>query len=172
MKKRIFTLLALFMLITSITIIDQLSKQEIISLLAVGKDSEIVIFPFFKLILVFNHGVSFGFLNNAAQNQMLLIGVAIIIISILLHWYWKTHSTYMLFPIGLIVGGAIGNIIDRVTHGAVIDFLDFHYKNYHYPAFNIADSTIVIGALLLAFQGFREIKATPPLYDKENQKLD
>ena len=106
--------------------------------------------PVLNLVMVWNQGISFGMLDsNSPMMALGLIGVSLIISLALLIWLALSHSKLHSFAIGLIVGGAVGNVIDRVRFGAVADFIDFHWNDMHWPAFNMADSAIVIGAFLL-----------------------
>jgi signal peptidase II len=110
----------------------------------------IEIFPFFNLVMGWNYGVSFGMLNSAPEiSTWLLPCVVTVIITGLLIWLFRIESLRQAIGLGFIIGGAIGNLIDRLHFGAVADFLDFHIWGYHWPAFNIADSAITIGALTL-----------------------
>jgi len=105
---------------------------------------------FFNLVLGWNRGVSFGMFNhNSAINAWLFTGLALVIVAVLLLWLRKADRRLIGFAIGLIIGGALGNALDRLRFGAVADFLDFHVGGYHWPAFNVADSGITIGAALL-----------------------
>jgi signal peptidase II len=115
----------------------------------------IEITSFFNLTMVWNHGVSFGMFSSH-QQPLLLSAVAALIVIVLLIWLAKSHDRYLTWGIGLIVGGAIGNIIDRLRFGAVVDFLDFHAFGYHWPAFNIADSAIFIGVVVLCIQSMMQ----------------
>lgn len=107
----------------------------------------------FNLVLAWNRGVSFGLFNqDSAYGPYILTGVAIAIVIGLTIWMWKSTTRWATLSLGLIIGGAIGNVIDRVQYGAVVDFLDFHVSGYHWPAFNVADSAICIGAGLLILE--------------------
>jgi signal peptidase II len=107
---------------------------------------------FFNLVLTWNNGISFGLFNNGSNlNALILSLLAIVIVIFLIMWLRKSETKRVAIGLGLIIGGAIGNIIDRGLHGAVVDFLDFHINSYHWPAFNIADSCITIGAMILVF---------------------
>lgn len=112
----------------------------------------IEVFSFFNLVEVWNHGVSFGMFNQLANGQWLLSGIASIITIILLRWFSRTDDRLTAIALSLIIGGAAGNIIDRVRFGAVADYLDFHAFGYHWPAFNLTDSAVFIGALLLVLR--------------------
>ncbi|MDR2795071.1 MAG: signal peptidase II [Holosporaceae bacterium] len=128
---------------------DQLSKQ-LVKIYLDGQNS-LKIFPFFNFVLVRNSGVSFGVLRNISPIFLILASLAVAIYLVL----WSRRNTLYRLPMALVVGGAIGNILDRIFYGSVIDFLDFHICEYHWPAFNVADSSIVIGALLLFFVSYK-----------------
>ena len=113
------------------------------------------ILPFFNFVVVWNQGVSFGMLrNNAEYGPYLLIALSLIIAIGFLGWMFKTDNSVHRIGIACVIGGAIGNVIDRFRFGAVFDFLDFHLFGYHWPAFNIADSAIVIGVSILMIYAF------------------
>lgn len=129
--------------------LDQWSKLAILADPTVSQHQAIEVTSFFNLVLVFNHGVSFGMF--AAQKQPLLLTIlALGIIALLLRWLWKTPSYLLALGVGFTVGGALGNVIDRVRYGAVVDFLDVHLGTLHWPAFNIADSFVFIGVVVLS----------------------
>lgn len=132
---------------------DQLSKWWIVN--AVMRPPRTVeIDPFLNFVLVWNKGVTFGLLNQVTHGFMpwILIGAAFLILILLSRWLWRTTSTLVALSLGAVMGGAIGNIIDRLRYGAVVDFLDFHYQDYHWYAFNIADAAIVTGVCLLILE--------------------
>lgn len=115
----------------------------------------IEILPFFNLVMVWNKGISFGMLNNGTEiAQYVLSGAALVISLGFLAWFSRTTSKLQALTIMMVVAGAIGNVIDRVRFGAVVDFLDFHALGYHFPAFNVADSCICVGVFLLIIQSF------------------
>ena len=110
----------------------------------------IIVTPFLNLVMVWNHGISFGLLSTGSPNVALaLIAVSLMISILMILWLALTDRKAVAFPLSLIVGGALANVIDRVRFGAVVDFIDVHSKGYHWPAFNVADSCIVIGAMIL-----------------------
>lgn len=128
-----------------VLVLDQCSKYLILQNVSVND-----VFPccsVFNIVHVVNRGVAFGVLNSL--HRFILIGLAATVLFGFVFWI-KNKSQYW-FPGGLIIGGAIGNLIDRCVYGAVIDFLDFHISMYHWPAFNIADSAIVLGIGVLLF---------------------
>ena len=108
--------------------------------------SEFAITPFYNIVLVWNYGVSFGLFNNQSdENALLLSVVAIIIAFFLILWMLDTGSRAVGMALALAVGGALGNVIDRLRFGAVIDYIDLHYAGHHWPAFNVADMCVVLG---------------------------
>jgi signal peptidase II len=116
------------------------------------------VLPFFNWVLVYNPGAAFSFLANAGGWQREFFIVLTTIITSVLLWMLKGNHTNRLLSIGLtlIIGGALGNLFDRVVHGHVIDFIQLHVAGYYWPAFNIADSAICVGAGLLIFDSFRQ----------------
>jgi len=109
---------------------------------------------FFNLVMTWNRGVSFGlFAHEAAFMPYVLIAVALAITAFMLLWLSRVDRPFMAMSIGLIIGGAVGNVVDRLRFGAVADFLDFHLFGWHWPAFNVADSGIVVGVLLIVADG-------------------
>jgi signal peptidase II len=138
-----------------VTALDQLSKFAIARWLALGSGVEVA--PFFNLVLVHNKGAAFSFLASAAGWQRGFFIAIAVVASVWVVTLLRRHpdETLFCFALSLILGGAIGNVIDRVWLGAVIDFLDFHAAGYHWPAFNLADSAITCGAVLLIWEGLR-----------------
>lgn len=135
-------------LAAAVVILDQLSKWAIMGLMRPPRVIEIT--PFFNLVVGWNRGVSFGLFNNDSPlNAWILIAVALVIVIVLMIWLSKTDRLRLAVALGLVIGGAIGNVIDRLRFGAVFDFLDFHALGLHWPAFNVADSAITVGALVL-----------------------
>jgi len=137
-----------------IFVLDQFSKYYVFAMLDERAYPVIEVMPYFNLVKVYNYGVSFGMFNNLAYGQVILSVVAIIITIILLIWLKKVAKLHMSIALGLIIGGAIGNIVDRIRFGAVADFLDFYVGDYHWPAFNIADSAVVVGVFILLIDSF------------------
>jgi signal peptidase II len=115
---------------------------------------DIAVLPFLDLVLVWNRGVSFGLFNRESElAPWVLIGLALAIVVGLLVWVGRLRGRWPIVAVGLVIGGAIGNSIDRLRHGAVVDFIDLHVAAYHWPAFNVADSAIVIGVGILLLDG-------------------
>jgi len=108
---------------------------------------------FFNLVMTCNRGVSFGMFNRESDyGPLLLTGLAVVIIIALSVWLWRATTRTSVLALGMIIGGAAGNVVDRVRFGAVVDFLDFHAFGYHWPAFNIADSAVCVGAAILVLE--------------------
>ncbi len=140
-----------------VAILDQLSKALVLAHFASQAFSGDRFTPFFNLVLTFNRGMSFGMFNagpgsGAGLNAVLFSLAAVVIIAGLIYWLSRVSSPLLAVAIGLIVGGAIGNVVDRIRYGAVVDFLDFHIGNYHWPAFNLADSAICLGVAAMLFE--------------------
>lgn len=144
-------------LIIAIAVIaaDQASKAWILSFFSVhGGEPIAPVAPFFNLVLTGNRGMSFGlFNNNDAMNTAVFTVLAAIIVIALLVWLRRAQNGLIRFALGLIVGGAIGNVIDRLARGAVVDFLDFHLGAWHWFAFNLADAAICLGVAALLLDG-------------------
>ena len=150
-------------------IADLWSKYFIFNLVDSSPLGYIEISPFFNLVKVNNYGVSFGMFNNLENGKLILSIVALSITTGLCVWLYKVTKMYMIFALGLIIGGAIGNIYDRIKYGAVRDFIDVYIGNYHWPAFNIADSTIFIGVAILLIDSFIN-KDEPNKKEQNNEK--
>jgi signal peptidase II len=145
-------------------IIDIGSKFLVMNTMDYGWPNRIEILPFFNLLYVHNYGAAFSFLNDAGGWQRwLFAAIALGVSGLLAFWMRRTplqnrlaNSAY-----ALIIGGALGNLFDRLYHGFVVDFLDFYAGTYHWPAFNIADTAICIGAALIILEGFIADKKEP-----------
>lgn len=136
----------------AVLVLDQASKAAVLAWLS----EPITVSGFFNLVLVWNQGVSFGMLGGlGAAAPWLLILLALGVALALAVWLRHERRLPTALALGLVIGGAIGNAIDRARFGAVVDFLDFHLAGYHWPAFNVADSAIVVGAGLLVLDGLR-----------------
>ena len=110
---------------------------------------------YLNLVLTHNHGISFGLLaSDSLTTRLILIAVTVSISCLLIWWLTTTRTRIGIVSLGAIIGGAFGNITDRITVGAVIDFIDFHVFDFHWPAFNVADSAICIGAAMTILESF------------------
>ena len=131
-----------------IVIADRLAKWWAIEAL-VDEPYGVEILPVFNLILVWNQGISFGMLGGGAVPPWLLSVVGLAISLVLVLWLRKVETRLLAAAIGLVIGGALGNVIDRFRYGAVVDFLDLHWDDFHWPAFNLADAAISVGVVVL-----------------------
>lgn len=130
-------------------IIDQISKWQIADIFANDFSSR-VITPYFNLVEAWNTGVSFSMFDQGGiWGTVILTLFALGVVVFLLHWLSHEQNRLIQAALGLIIGGALGNVLDRIRFGAVYDFLDFHYGDYHWPAFNVADIFICTGAFLI-----------------------
>jgi signal peptidase II len=123
---------------------------------------------FLDLVLTCNPGVSFGLFNRTGLNSLIFSLVALTIIVVLMFWLGRVRATFLAVAIGLIIGGAIGNVVDRLRFGAVIDFLDFHLASWHWPAFNLADSAICLGVGAMLLDGMLSRRAPPQAKGRED----
>ena len=133
--------------------LDQASKAWALSLVDARNGLEIL--PVSNFIVVRNDGVSFGLFSGGVAPWWTLAALGGAIAVVLSVWLWRAQTKLLAAALGLIVGGAIGNIVDRVRHGAVTDFLDFHAAGYHWPAFNFADAAIFCGVGFLLLDSWR-----------------
>lgn len=143
-----------------IIVLDQWSKYAVVN--AMSLYDSIQLTGFFNLTYVHNYGAAFSFLYDAGGWQVYFLSAVALIVSALILWWLRqaTHEQFLLpVAFSFILGGAIGNVYDRIAHGYVIDFLDFYYGSYHWPAFNVADSAIFIGAALLIIDMFKNKEA-------------
>jgi len=138
-----------------VLLLDQGSKLLISNTMRLYESIAVV--PYFNLTYVHNTGAAFSFLSEAGGWQRWLFAVLAAIISAALSvWLARLqkHETLLAAALALVLGGALGNLIDRLTYGYVIDFLDIYYKQWHWPAFNIADSAITVGVILMLLESF------------------
>ena len=134
-----------------VIVLDQVSKYAVLDWL--GERIAVNICDFFNIVRAWNTGVSFSMFNNyGSLGAYVLSAAAIIIVLMLFYWLKNEKNKLSQTALGLIMGGALGNVIDRLRFGAVFDFLDFHISESHWPAFNVADSCICIGATIIVLQ--------------------
>ncbi len=129
-----------------ILVIDQITKFMAVKFLS---QTKIFVCSLFSLDLVYNKGISFGLFNNFQYSNLAFSIISFLIVIYLLWWLHKTDKNYEKIGLGFIIGGAIGNIIDRFVYPGVVDFLSFHWKEYYFPSFNVADSSIFLGVCIL-----------------------
>lgn len=141
-------------LAVSLIVLDQLSKWVVLAKLSPGET--IYVAPFFNWVLTFNAGAAFSFLSDAGGWQRWFFTVLALAVSAWILAMLRRHSAEFRLSLALtlILGGALGNVIDRIRFGAVVDFVQWHAAGYYWPAFNVADSAITIGAILLAWDQF------------------
>lgn len=135
--------------------VDQWSKDLAVAHLSGSPPIEVL--PVLQWFLVYNTGAAFGFLHGAGGGQLYLFaGIAIIISAIILVWLWRVPDTARLLSLGLalILAGGIGNLIDRIRHQYVVDFINLHYRDWYFPAFNIADIAITFGVIFYLIHAF------------------
>jgi signal peptidase II len=143
----------------AVIILDQLSKQWISNHFVYGESRAVT--DFFNLVLAHNQGAAFSMLNDAGGWQRWFFSAIAVIASAWIVWLLRRHQQQKLFSLALalILGGALGNLIDRISFGYVVDFLDFYWNAQHFPAFNIADSAITCGAALMLLDSFMHPKS-------------
>lgn len=142
-----------YLLAVLIVVLDQLTKQWVSSSFSYGESLELL--PFLNLTLVHNMGAAFSFLSDAGGWQRWFFAiVSLLVIVVLIVWLSRLPARQYLLAtaLALVLGGAVGNLWDRVFLGYVVDFVDVYYQKYHWPAFNVADTAITIGAILLILE--------------------
>jgi signal peptidase II len=148
-RKRIYPVIILALLS-----IDQLTKA-LVARSILFQSSKSIIPGFFNLTHIRNRGAIFGFFSHSESRVLFifLTLVSLVALGLVIYYFFKTPSSqrYMKISLSVILAGALGNLIDRIIRGYVIDFLDFYIKNWHWPSFNVADACITIGAFLLIF---------------------
>ena len=150
--------------IALVIVLDQVTKEWALAYFQSVSVRRIEVAPFFDLVLAFNRGAAFSFLAEHSGWQRWFFATLAVAVSIWLLMLTWQHRFERLLPssFSLIIGGALGNVIDRFNHGAVVDFLSFHAGSYYWPAFNIADSAITIGVALMLIGQFRSKKNALP----------
>ena len=150
-----------------VVVLDQITKLWISNTFVYGES--LAVLSFFNLVLAHNAGAAFSFLSDAGGWQRWFFTAIAVIASVWITWLLRKFQSdkFFCFALALILGGAVGNLIDRIAYGYVVDFLDFYWDTYHFPAFNVADSAITCGAVLLLMQSF--VKREP--YDGKREKM-
>lgn len=149
---RLGLILALIILLA-----DQASKFWVLQYFGADETSDptaiysgVKINAIFDFVLTWNRGVSFGLFNqDSSYNTWIFSSLALVMVGFLLFWLKKSENLWTRIAIGLIIGGALGNVVDRLRFGAVVDFLSFHLNQYYWPAFNVADAAISVGAVIM-----------------------
>ena len=150
------SLLRYFVIATLILLLDQVSKWSALSNLQMGIPEPVL--PFLNWLLLFNPGAAFSFLAQGSGWQRWFFTILGLAACVYIVWLLRKSQNDKLLcvALSLILGGALGNVLDRIMYGAVVDFIDLHYTNWHWPAFNIADSAICIGAALIIWGELRK----------------
>ena len=150
-----------FALAGAVIALDQITKWLILDAF-LPDPAPVEVLPFFNLVLTWNPGVSFGMFGGLGDlGPWILTGFAVVIAAVMGRWMVKTDGIWTALGLSLLIGGALGNVVDRVRFGAVVDFLDFHVSGYHWPAFNVADSAITVGAAVLIIEALFTKAETP-----------
>ena len=141
-----------------VLIIDQFTKTLILGYYRLGDHTPVT--AFFNIVRAHNTGAAFSFLADHSGWQRWLFTAIGVAAAVFILWMLKRHAGQKLFSFAMasILGGAIGNVIDRMMHGYVVDFLDFYVGNWHFPAFNVADSAITLGAICLVLDELRRVR--------------
>lgn len=150
--------------------LDQASKAALLrhfDAIGCGRHQETVT-SFLDLVLTCNSGISFGIMNRTGVNALIFSLAAGLIIVVLVLWLRRVRTGFLAVAIGLIIGGAIGNVIDRLRFHAVVDFLYFHAGSWYWPAFNLADSAICLGVAAMLLDGLLLRRATPQANGRED----
>jgi len=142
----------------AVVVLDQLTKAMIVAAFRLGDARTVT--PFFDIVRAHNRGAAFSFLNDASGWQrwfFVALGVAA---ATFIVWMLRRHGGQRMFgwALALILGGALGNVIDRLVHGHVVDFIQVHWQQHYFPSFNVADSAITIGAMLLILDELRRVR--------------
>lgn len=138
-----------------VVVLDQLSKHWMMASFRPGE--ELPLTPFASLVLAFNRGAAFSFLAGSAGWQRWLFALIAVVACVAMLWFLRRGGRALFCAgLALIIGGALGNLYDRLTLGHVVDFLLLHYRGWYYPAFNVADSAITVGAAALIVDSFRD----------------
>lgn len=146
----------------AVIVLDRITKIAVMRAFTLHESVEIT--TFFNMVFVYNRGAAFSFLSDAGGWQReFFIGIALTA-AVWITWLLRKHASQTLFclALSLILGGALGNVIDRVMYGAVVDFLDFHVLGWHWPAFNVADIAISCGAVLLVWDALKPKRNAAP----------
>lgn len=134
----------------AVLVADQASKWWILEVARLPEVRDIAVLPFLNLTMVWNRGVTFGLLaGEGAWNQIILAAVAVVVVVALARWMSRAESRFVAIALGAVAGGAIGNVIDRLRFGAVVDFVHLHIAGWSWYVFNIADAAIVCGVVAL-----------------------
>lgn len=151
-----------FLLALIVLIADQLSKWWILESFNLPQKGSVELLPFLNLTMVWNKGISMGLFNDGGDmGRWILTVVTTIVVIALVVWLVRCTDKWLSLALGALIGGAIGNIIDRIVHGAVADFIHLHAFNWSFYVFNVADAMISLGVIILLFDGLRAQDKSP-----------
>jgi signal peptidase II len=137
-------------------LLDQITKLWVYVGLDIASRAPITVTPFLDLTLVWNRGISYGLFQQSTEaGRWMLFGFKIVAAVALTVWFWRAGERFLSVALGLIVGGALGNAIDRAVYGAVLDFVHLHHGTFSWYVFNVADAAIVVGVILLLYDSVR-----------------
>ena len=140
---------------------DQIHKWWMLKIYDIGEKKLVTITPFLDLVMVWNYGISYGlFQQDGEFGRYALIAIMILAVLCLVLWLASCEGRFAAIALGLVIGGALGNIVDRIVHGAVADFFSFHAFGYHWYVFNLADVAIVAGVGILLYDSFSDRRGT------------
>ena len=134
-----------------VVVVDQITKLWILGTIDAG--TSVPVTAFFNIILTFNTGISFSLFQSPTWGRWVFSILALAIVVSLEIWLRRAQTRWLAIALGGLIGGAVGNTVDRIVHGGVVDFLDLHFAGYHWPAFNAADSAIVVGVVMILVEG-------------------
>ena len=137
--------------------LDQASKWLVLVGFNLDERPPITVTSFFDLMMAWNEGVSYSLFST--QRQWMLVALSLVLVMVLARWLAKAEHPVAAYAVGLVIGGALGNAFDRILHGAVADFMHFHWGNWSWYIFNVADIAIVVGVLLLIYDSFKVERA-------------
>ena len=143
-----------FSLALLVFIVDQAHKWWMLNIYDIDARQPVSFTPILDLVLAWNKGISYGLFNNNSQG--VLVALSLIVCSVLWLWLCRTHRPVTVAALGLVIGGALANALDRLIHGAVADFFQLHWGHWNWYVFNLADVAIVAGVALLLYESFRE----------------
>ena len=148
----------------AVLILDQASKLWLLFVFELGRHGAVKVTPFFDLVLAWNTGISYGwFQNDSPTGAAILLAIKAVAVVALAFWMARSRTRFATIGLGLIIGGAIGNAIDRLAYGAVVDFALFHVqigeKTFNWYVFNLADVAIIVGVAALLYDSFRGLDA-------------
>lgn len=147
-------------------VVDQALKWWMLEVFKIESKGTVTVTPFFDLVMVWNRGISYGlFQQDSTTGRFFLIGIVVVALTVMVFWLARSTTSLSAVALGLILGGGVGNLIDRLVHGAVADFFSFHAFGYYWYVFNIADAAIVAGVVGLLYDSLfgshKKVSNTP-----------